>query len=336
MVMRSSDPSAERVVALIVHYRDVAQTARAASVTAHLTRLPDRVVVINNDPSDAMGSELARALPEGVKLITTGENLGYAGGNNIGLRLAIRQQATEYAWIVNPDGHPEPEALTELVAAADRDQGALIVGSCILRGGPWRPGEIAFAGAKLHPRTGEFLPLESSCGNPVVESDAVFGSSMLVRLSGLDTVGLIPEEYFLYFEEVDFALRARAAGWRVVVNRQSRFSHIGPRRRGLPTPAYVYYMTRNRLLFSRRWGFPQGDGFGLLAAERLRNRLSTRRPGLSHQIDELVGRGVEDALDDRWGRSPWVDNYTWAWREPGSTPASRRPWHRRTWARVIR
>ena len=93
--------------------------------------------------------------------------------------------------------------------------------------------------------------------------DYVTGASLLTRRTVLETVGLLPEDYFLYFEETHWCRDVRRAGWRVMVEQRARMVHHQRSSGAMPSPYHLYYMTRNRYLFVER--ALGGDGEAALA-----------------------------------------------------------------------
>ena len=197
---------------------------------------------------------LRRGLDPTVQLIESVQNLGYAAGNNLGLTEAMGEGA-EFAWVVNPDVTVEPDSLSKLVSTANRHPNAGIIGSRILYGGS-SPAKIWFDGGLIDWNASgstSHLHMGAVEANhpPSTAYDVhyVTGAGMLLRVAMLRQIGLIPEEWFLYFEETDFNLRAREAGWRTMVEPRSRLHHFQRSTGRLPQPYYVYYFVRNRYRF---------------------------------------------------------------------------------------
>lgn len=202
-------------------------------------------------------------------LIDNKENLGFAAGNNTGVRLALKDSALEYVWILNNDTIVDPDALGHLVAKmADRQLGAC--GNTILYyHNPCRVQALGgftydtFFGVSrqighldqwVSERIGEDL-------ERYVESKmfGIQGASVFVRKDFLKTVGLMSEEYFLYFEEQDWAERSRRyfslgyASSAIVYHKEGRTTGSDSIEGRRKTPITDYYLSRNRLLFTRKY-----------------------------------------------------------------------------------
>jgi GT2 family glycosyltransferase len=150
-------------------------------------------------------------------LIQTGDNLGFAGGCNVGIRYALAQGDLDYVWLLNNDTIVTPHSLKSLVSRAKADPKIGICGSTLL--GLRFPTKIqALGGACFRPSKGSTEPFGAGEVWPkndldvhTIETkmDYVVGASMLVSRAFLDTVGLLSEDYFLYFEELDWVSRAK-------------------------------------------------------------------------------------------------------------------------------
>jgi len=258
-----------------------------ACVRSVLTHAPDaQIVVCDNASSDGsydhLKAALSSELPAGalcclqsvdhslqpveahVVLIQNGANLGFAGGCNIGLRFALRQQHG-YFWLLNNDTEIEPGALDELLQRmADDSQ----IGMCGSRLVYFDTPEVVQArgGATYDPTTGvgQHLGVHESVDaieDPeAIEADMdyVVGASMLVSRRFVELVGLMQEDYFLYFEELDWATRGRACGFRLGYAPRSVVRHregasIGSSHQGPGSMLSLRYLSRNRLLYTQRF-----------------------------------------------------------------------------------
>jgi GT2 family glycosyltransferase len=195
----------------------------------------------------------------------------------VGLRHALRQGA-DYALLLNNDIEMAPDFLRRLVEAAQINLQVGVAGPKIYyydqpeviwsAGGiiDWRRGDARMVG--LNERdVGQF-------GNEPREVDFVSGCAMLVRRVALEQVGLLDERFFAYYEEVEWCVRMRRAGFKIVHVPQARLWHkITPERRAA-SPLVHYYMTRNRLLFLKITGAGWRAWLHTLFAEYLRTLIS--------------------------------------------------------------
>ena len=211
-------------------------------------------------------------------------------------------------WVLNPDTLVTPDALSRLVLAADADPGAAIVASRLLSADG---ASILYDGATIDPVSGATTLLGSgspASGAPANEArvtDYAHGASMLLRTTAMAHLGRMTEDYFLYFEETDFSLRARRAGARVLVEPRSVVRHTRRSWGDLPTSTYIYYMVRNREIFSERWGFDRIAARGVTDhfTASWRGRVRQHRPDLVDTFDTLVASALADGIAGRGGRS---------------------------------
>jgi GT2 family glycosyltransferase len=189
------------------------------------------------------------------------ENLGYAGGINACLTLLADTPGWSGFWVLNPDTEPEPDALAELVAFADL-HGKGMVGSRVMfghnpdivrtRGLRWRR---LVASSRGVDNAAPVLP-EPDPAAVEAQIDAPCGASFYVTRACLDRIGLMDERYFLYFEDLDWGIRAKACcGVGYAFN--SVVPHVGGRSIGSATGRAdrsrlaVYLDYRNRIIFVR-------------------------------------------------------------------------------------
>jgi GT2 family glycosyltransferase len=189
-------------------------------------------------------------------LLHSGGNLGFAGGNNVAIRYVLTEPEVAYIWLLNNDTVIAPSALGELVAAAEADERVGAVGSKVFY--HHAPNRIQAAGG------GRFVSWKAATRYAGAEGardgdepatqplDYITGSSMLVPAEAFRSVGLLDERYFLYYEEVDWCLRARRAGWRLAYASSSVVWHKEGSSVGRRSQRADYYSTRNALLITRK------------------------------------------------------------------------------------
>jgi len=210
------------------------------------------IVVVDNASADDSVVRLREAYPD-LHLIVADDNLGFAGGNNLGIAEALRASA-RYIWLLNNDTVVDPQALTALVDTAESDPNIGIVGSKIYyfdqrdvlwyAGGEITPkGPVRHRGLDVRDE-GQFDRTE--------DVDFVTGCSLLIRAQTVATVGLMRDEYFLYWEEVDWNERVRVAGQRIVYEPRSVLWHKVSASLGEDWGVrQTEYLARNMLLFYR-------------------------------------------------------------------------------------
>ncbi len=242
-----------RVLIIVLNWNGGDDTLACLASLAQLDYPAVAVLVVDNGSTDASVAAIRAAHPW-VRLIETGTNLGYAGGNNVGLRDALGQ-GFDYALLLNNDTEVAPDFLTQLVAVCEQDATVGAAGPKIYlhdrlttlwsAGGVigWRDGGRTMMRGLNQPDMGQFDVLQ--------EIDYAPGCAVLVRRQALLDAGLLDERFGMYYEETEWCVRIRRAGWRIVYVPTSRVWHKVRLDRQDWSPAITYYMARNRLLFLR-------------------------------------------------------------------------------------
>jgi GT2 family glycosyltransferase len=212
-----------------------------------------RLVIVDNGSTD--GSEaILRERGGDVEILQTGHNLGFAGGNNVGIRHALAQGA-DYVWLLNNDTLVDPDALTALVLATEADPAVSMAGSKIYyhdtpnriwcAGGMWQKGKLAVRHRGAHEEDSGQFDTTGAVGS-------LSGCSLLVRASAIAKIGLLQEDYFLYWEDSDWCARAQEQGSTILFVPASRIWHKISASVVNQTFSQYYYFTRNGLLFLKR------------------------------------------------------------------------------------
>ncbi len=214
-----------------------------------------RVVLVDNGSEDDSVAAVRRDFPE-AEVIETGKNLGFAGGNNVGIEYAIKQGA-DYVFLINNDTIVHPDYLKELVAVAESDTQIGAVGSKIYYYS--EPERIWFAGGKINwlRNKGEHIGLDEidkGQFDEVREAGYLTGCSLLVKREVVKKIGVLKDDYFLYYEDADYSLRIQNAGYKTVYAPKSKIYHKVSRSTKPGSSSYVYYHVRNGLVNARRNG----------------------------------------------------------------------------------
>jgi GT2 family glycosyltransferase len=262
-----------------------------------------RAVVLDNASTDGSVEAIRAAFPETVVVELT-ENLGYAGNNNTGLKAALDLGA-EWVFVLNEDVILDPAAVSALIAAAGSQPEIGIAGPLVLHHS--EPGIIQSAGGLMDARwqayhRGENQPDQGQYASPD-RVDWISGCALLVRRQVIEQVGGLDARYFYYWEETEWCLRARRAGWQVLFVPQARIWHKGVQRDYQPSPNVTYYATRNRLLTLAKHRAPlaaRAQAWWItlrtLAAWTWKPRWRSKR---AHR--DAMWQGVRDYLRRRWG-----------------------------------
>lgn len=209
-----------QVTCIILNWNGWAHTIECLNALTECVYQRLNLIVVDNGSTDDSSSRIRAAFP-GVLVLESGRNLGFAGGNNIGIRHALAHGA-DYVWLLNNDTRPDPKALTELLAKALTDSKIGAVASiCYYADAPSRV--QAWGGSRVNLWTGSARL--SMKPRPDEWFHALNGTSFLISRAAIENVGLLDESFFLYWEDTEFCLRLRKKGWRIAAAADSRVLH---------------------------------------------------------------------------------------------------------------
>ncbi len=309
---------AAAVLVIILNFNGLADTLVCLESLRGQTSRPHVLVIDNGSRDDELCDIVAR-YPE-IETMALPENLGWAGGNNVGLQLAL-ERGFEHACLLNNDTVLDPTAIAEMLAAATR-----FPEPCLLH-----PTIAYFDDPtqwQLNPQ-----PLSTSdLGPDMVEMDLAYGACLMLPASIVRRVGLLDERFFLQLEETDYFRRAQALGIHSFCARRARILHkesasFG----GRITDTKTYYQVRNTLLLTEKHtptlrgflGAARGlawtlhrqaqadegsnEGGGEADGERKGGWLRFLGWLLSaHPLARAARQGVRDYIRRRFGRRPAI------------------------------
>ncbi len=208
------------------------------------------IVVDNASPND--NPDIIKEKYPNIKLIKSEKNLGFAGGNNLGVRAANGK----YLLFINNDTEVPPGFLEPLVDLMEKNPSIGMVSPKIKF--HWNPELIQYAGyTKMNPYTIRnnsigYHQKDLDSFNKLAETHAAHGAAMMIPRKVIEKVGLMPDVYFLYYEELDWAEMIKRAGYKIYYQPKSFILHKESVSTGKDSPFKTYYLTRNRLIFARR------------------------------------------------------------------------------------
>ena len=259
-------------------------------------------VVVDNGSVDGSADAVAEHFPE-AHLIRAGVNLGFAGGNNAGIRRALDLGA-DWVLLVNNDATVEPGIVEALTAAAEARPDAGVLACKVLFAGSRR---LWYVGAGFNPYVGRSRHRRFGAPDEPDEPDELrdvvraTGTGMAVSRAAIDEAGLLDEELFLYAEDLEWCLRIREAGFAVVyVPHAVVLHHVSAASGAAGLETATYYETRNMLAVVERYRpLPRGLTAvrrGLVVVPRIAQ--SARRPRSAY----AALRGWRDYRKGRMGR----------------------------------
>ena len=245
----------EPLVSIVtINYNNTQITLELLLSISECTYKKVQVIVVDNgsieNPTERINSEFP-----GVEVIRSNKNLGFSAGNNLGLR----QAKGELIFFVNNDTLFAENLIEELIKPFYEIKNLGIVSPKVIYYDS--PNLIQYAGStEISSLTGR----NKVIGQGQIDDDEIYksgltyfahGAAMIIRKNLLKKIGGFPDVYFLYYEELDYSIRLRRAGYKIYYNNKAVIYHRVSYSVGEESPLKIYYMTRNRILFMRR-NFP--------------------------------------------------------------------------------
>lgn len=211
------------------------------------------VIVVDNASKNDEGSIIQTRYPQ-VRVIQSSENLGFAGGNNLG----IKASTGDYLFFINNDTelHPDDWNLQALVDRMDSSEHIGMV--CPKIRFAWDSYPIQFAGyTPLSPITLRnhsigFGEEDRGQYNTAHPTPYAHGAAMMVKREAIEKAGMMPECFFLYYEELDWSMMITRAGYDIWYEPACTIYHKESQATGQDSPLKTYYLMRNRLLLAKR------------------------------------------------------------------------------------
>jgi GT2 family glycosyltransferase len=285
--------SCPKVCVIVLNWNQPEVTAACLDSVQSLQYPSFEIILVDNGSTDN-SVQLIEKTFTGILVMKNQKNLGFAEGSNVGMRRAM-QRGADYVFLLNNDTVVSSDALAILVGAAERDQQIGIAGPTIYYYGcgneVWRIGGTIdrFGRARdlASVATHNDAPAHSR------ELDFVTGCAMLVKRTVVEHVGMIDPRFFAYYEELDWCMRAKRAGFSVLYVPGAKVWHKIAVDARSESPAVAYLMTRNRLLFLAKMGYAPPVILAHLAQmlfKEIKERGRLRRAVLKGVYDYFGGR----------------------------------------------
>lgn len=244
-----------KVTIILVNYNGSSDTRECLRSLAEIMYQPYDVIVVDNGSRDAKeAQELQKSFPD-VTVIRSEENKGFAGGNNIGIKVA-EERRSDYVLLLNNDTTVDPKFLDAMIATAEVNTRVGMVGAKIYYHAEpetiWYDGSsFSWSNGVKHTRI-SIRDAQPSDTTPR-STGFITGCAMLVRMSALKKIGLLEESFFMYHEDVDWCLRARNEEFLLMMAPGAHVWHKVARSAvTMGEPMIHYYDARNTLLLAQR------------------------------------------------------------------------------------
>lgn len=237
---------------ITVNYNQTQVTLELLASLTQITYPYVEIIVVDNGSRESSKNSIQANYPN-VKVMESASNLGFSGGNNIGIAVA----KGSFCLFLNNDTEVASSFLEPLVQAMENYPKVGVAaaklryfeakdilqyaGSTEVH--PWKIQSFAFG----------FGEKDEGQWDTCKETALAHGAAMLVRMSVIEEVGMMPLDYFLYYEEIDWCEQIKKAGYSVFFVPDSLVLHKESRSIGKKSPLQIYYKSRNRLLFARKW-----------------------------------------------------------------------------------
>ena len=244
----------KKVYIIILNYRGYEDTKKCINSCLALNYSNYKIVVIDNYYENKAFNDLKNDFKY-VKFLKNIKNLGYAKANNIAIKCALDNDA-EYIWILNNDIVVDKYSLDELVKAYENTSNVGLMGSKVINS---ISNKIDYVGGIYNDIDGSTVHIARDVNdlgqydNKLIETDFVTGCSVFASANVINNIGLIPEKYFLYYEDVDWSLTARKLGYIQIVNTNSVVYHKCSSSTKEIKGLITFYITRNRLFLLQKY-----------------------------------------------------------------------------------
>lgn len=249
--LHASPPAYPKVFVIVLNWNGLRHTLECLDSIFRLEYPNFHVVVVDNASDQSPALVLRTKYSERVTILQNPTNLGYTGGNNQGIRYALANGAA-YVWLLNNDTVVEPDSLHQVVLTAERTPGVGLVSPIINYYHDRR--RIQFAGRYVD--WDNFLIVNAQPGFATglnsVRDLCLIGTALLIKRKVLEDVGYLCDDFFAYWEDIDFSVRSLRHGYHNRVEPSAKVYHKNPPI-GLDAPGrlphYYYYMVRNSYIF---------------------------------------------------------------------------------------
>lgn len=242
-----------KVFIIILNFNSFEDTKECLFSLKNIDYRNNEIVVVDNCSTDGSYEKLLLEFNH-YKIIKSAQNLGYANGNNIGIQYALNMGA-DYVCLLNNDVVVETNFLTKIIEPFEAQQNLGIAGPCICK---YKDKNIIQAmGANINLYTGLTQGKYKGVKYNEIPNENVFahylgGACFVCKREVFEKIGLIPENYFLFFEETEFCLKAAKAGFKLLGVYGSRVYHKGSSTISKYNGLSYYFLNRNRVIFIRR------------------------------------------------------------------------------------
>ncbi len=299
-----------KVIILVLNWSRREETLECLASLLGLEYGNYEIIVIDNASTDGSVAAIEENFP-GVEILRNESNLGFSRGNNVGIEVALKRGA-DYICLLNNDTIVDAGLLRPLVELGEGEDRVGVIGPRVFF--YRRPQTIWSEGIRVNGRTGRVLaPLggrpEKDAGPGIRSWEGITGAALLIKRKVIEEIGLLDPDYFMYYEDVDFCLRAGRRGYGVRTVPASRVWHkISSSSKSDGGPVIIYYLIRNHLrLINRHFPLASRPGRWLRNSAIIAYNLAwvltqpkvNKKEGL-----KLLREGIRDYFRGEFGPKP--------------------------------
>lgn len=243
-----------KILIIILNWNGKKDTLECLSSIQKISYGNFETLIVDNGSTDGSAAAIKKQFPS-VKIIETGQNLGYAEGNNVGMRYGMEQKA-DFLFILNNDTIVDEAILTRFIEGFKKEPQAGILGAKIYL--YEQPDRLDHLGGKWNKKTFSFDLIgyrqldDSTLWGDMQELDYVCGAGFMIRKEVILQIGMLEPQFFVYWEDSDFCFRARKAGFKVMTCPKAKLLHKVSASFTGGKPHTSYFFSRNRLLWIER------------------------------------------------------------------------------------
>ncbi len=245
----------KRIAIVILNYKNSEDTIECVESLEKINYKNFEIIIVDNDSKDGSVEILKNNFKDKHTILDSKKNGGFAYGNNVGIKYALKN-GVDYVLLINNDTTVEKNFLDVLVETAEKDKTVGITTGLIMN--YYDKNKIWYNGGEIdwNKFYGYHLNERGNLGTLEEEKEITFatGCLMLIRKEIFEAVGLLPEEYFMYYEDVDFCAMVKEKGYKIIYNSESKIYHKVSASSGEEeSPFAIEWNTRNRMKFYKKY-----------------------------------------------------------------------------------
>lgn len=229
----------------MLNYNGFADTTACIKSLRKITYNDYTIIVVDNNSRDGSYETLKKENPDCV-VLQAGYNKGFSAGNNIGIKYALENGA-DYVMMLNNDTEVASDFLDIMVSKANENT---VVTPCIYYYS--EPHEVWYAAGRINYRR---CTVYNGIENKSTYVDYASGCCLLMPRKVIERVGMWAEEYFMYYEDMDYSLRILENGFQILYEKDAKVYHKVGRTAGVQSKLAIYYNVRNRLYVIKKFNF---------------------------------------------------------------------------------